>query len=120
MTFLISLLIVGNTLAYNPTLENVAINRQILPVKYEINKELNINEYECLLGVQYGYGQLIGRELYFIDFESLKTTKMLVVDVEQKKHFPYMKEHDILGDTNCTSLIHKKGALFIKISFERD
>lgn len=111
MYLLYQLLILGQFLAFNPTLDNVALNRQTKEVRYAINKEVNVKEYKCLIGVPYGYGHLIGQEIYFVESNGEIHGPFLVVDVESQYHSGVMDERNILADTNCVSLVHRKGMI---------
>lgn len=104
------LLIVGQFLSYNPTLDTVAKNRQTRQVKYSIHNEININKYQCLLGVPYGFGYLIGKEVYFVSDNKVHGP-WLIVDVEAEHHQGYMNKNNLLADVSCKEFVHKKGYL---------
>jgi hypothetical protein len=109
---LVILAICGQFLSWNPTLARVAWVRQNYPVKYAISKEIKINEYECLVGVPFGYGYLIGQEIYFWDSLTLRGP-WLVVDVESKVHAGMMDERNLIADINCRRYVHLRGKLII-------
>lgn len=106
-------------LALNPTLDRVAIVRQTKPVEIAIDKDLDITEYECLLGVPYGYKHLIGKELYFISYNNGVLGPWLVVDVESSNHAGYMKTNNLVADINCEEYVHEKGVLIYADVLER-
>lgn len=55
---------------------------------------------------------LIDQEV-LVQFEKGGQFKMLVVDVEQKKHYPYMKQNQLL-DTNCQRFVHQKAQIILE------
>lgn len=100
----------GLYLAFNTTLLDVAVVRSTKPVKYVVTR--NYEAYECLVGVPYGYGYLIDKEVVFLNLDSLTLHgPWLVVDVEAKHHYPQMLERNLLADVNCEEYMHKKGVL---------
>jgi hypothetical protein len=105
------LAIIGQFLAYNPTLEDVAKLRQ--KHGYNISPDVKIDEYECLLGLPYGFGEYIGQALYFREEAGKLHGPWLVVDVEAKKHAGTMDKHNLLADINCSEHVHKKGELIL-------
>lgn len=104
------MLLFESYLSLNLTLNQVALNRQELPVYYPISLDSKIER--CLLGVPYGYGWLIDKEV-IVKPESGGQFRMLVVDVEQKKHHPYMRQKQLV-DTNCQKLVHQKAKVILE------
>lgn len=111
MYLLYQLLIIGQFLGFNPSLNDVALTRQTREVKYAISKEVNVKEYDCLIGVPYDYGYLIGQDTYFVESSGKIYGPFLVVDVESEHHQGIMDQRNLLADTNCDYLVHKKGIL---------
>lgn len=98
----------GYALAYNPTLEEVAYRRQRGLTEISVSK--NVKDYECLIGVQHGYGWLINEEVYFI-YKGRIEGPWLVTDVESVVDRGTMMENRILADTDCRKYVHQKGKL---------
>lgn len=92
----------------NYTLSQVFITRKYKDVEIPINKLIKLSDYDCLAGLPYGNKHMIGKDIYFIDMNR-KITKLLVVDVEQRAHYPYMKNNKLVMDTNCPNLVHLYG-----------
>lgn len=115
---LIFLNIEGDYLSYNSKLYSTAIYRQEKPTEYKIRNSVNINEYQCLLGLPYGYGELIGKEIYFLSSNDLYGP-WLVVDVESNTDQGTMINHNLLADTNCKYMVHKKGELIVSFDWRK-
>lgn len=78
---------------------------------YRINQEVNLKKYKCLIGLPYGYGHLIGQDVYFVEANGQFHGPFLVVDVESINHNGIMNERNLLADTNCDYLVHRKGMI---------
>jgi len=111
--FFLLLDIQGEYLSYNPTLEKVARYRQQYAVEKPLDKKINLEAYECLIGVPHGYKNYIGREVIFRQEDGKYSGVWLVVDVEQKKHAGMMDDRNLLADVDCLSYVHKKGILIL-------
>jgi len=112
LKYLIPLVIAGQALAYNPTLHQVGINRQQNNHLYTISEQIDISQYECRIGLPYGYQYLTGMEVYFLDNQGLHGP-FLVTDYENPEH-NQMKDNNLLADIDCVEYVHKKGWLFVK------
>lgn len=110
------ILLLAGALSYNQTLYDVAQTRQLN--NFAISEQTKIEEYDCLIGVPYGYKFLIDKEVYFIKGDEI-VGPWLVVDVEAKKHHPHMVENNLMADTNCLDYVHLKGQLGIVIEQRR-
>lgn len=82
--------------------ERVVEYRKTKPVEYPIDKKLNTTEYECLVGLPYGYKHLIGRTVYFYDnTSSILRGPWLVVDVESATNKNQMLSRKLIADVSC-------------------
>lgn len=107
---LIPLLFLIGYLSYGgDSLYYTAKYRQNYPTLHPISKEVNIDNYVCLLGVRYGYGHMIGEEVY-IEYEHQKYGPYLIVDVESKLHNK-MYMDNIIADINCYAFVHRNVTL---------
>jgi len=112
MTYLIPLAIAGQALSYNPILYWAGINRQQNEYLYTISKQIDINQYECRIGLPYGYQYLTGMEVYFLDNQGLHGP-FLVTDYESPEH-NQMNDNNLLADIDCLEYVHHYGWLFVK------
>lgn len=110
MANIILILATSGYLAYNPTLKNVAEYRTYMPVEKSLT--VDYAEYECLIGLPYGYKDLIGKEFYFISLEGEVYGPWLAVDVESIVHKGQMQERKLVADIDCRQNVHKNGYLF--------
>lgn len=83
-----------------------------MAVKFKISKDINIHQYQCLIGVPYGFGWLIGHEVYFVEKDNV-AGPWLVVDVEAEHHAGIMDRNNLLADTDCREFVHKRGRLIM-------
>ncbi len=116
VNFLIMVWVILSTgfLSYNPKLEATMRYRQSAPVEYSIDKRMHPEDYECLVGVPYGLGFLIGKEVHFIKpFERKTEGPWLVVDVENEKHKGIMSSRLLAADINCKDQVHSYGSLIM-------
>lgn len=99
-------------LSYNQTLDTVAINRKTIPVEYKI--DVDTTKYECLIGLPYGNKHLIGKDVYFYDYDKMiMKGPWLVVDVESVTHSGIMKLRHLAADTNCKEYVSDYGVIMI-------
>lgn len=108
MAQLVVIVMVG-FLSSNDTLEEVGYYRQTHPVKIIIDRDREIQAYECLIGVPYELRNLVGQEVFFIT-EKEVLGPWLVTDVEGEHHSPYMINQALI-DTNCKQYTHLQGML---------
>jgi hypothetical protein len=106
--FILIAVITGTLSLANPgVLENVAHTRMTKPTLYPIAETVQLADYDCLLGVRYGLGNLIGQSV------AVNDEQWLVVDVEADVHQPYMRDNGLLADINCSHYVHRK----VKLSY---
>ncbi len=113
MTYLIPIIIAGQAVSYNPTLLQAGLNRQTKEYPYRISQQIDIDRYDCLLGLPYGYQHLVGAEVYFLSDEGLQGP-FLVTDYESSEHKGTMKNNNLLADIDCFEYVHQYGWLFVK------
>lgn len=108
---MIEILLFLGFLSWNPTLDQVAINRQTLPVAYPLPAEADPDRYDYLLAVPWGYAGLIGQEV-FVKTEGRTLGPFLVVDVQAPEHHfdPVlnMANNNLAADVNCPELVHRR------------
>ena len=112
MKILITLGLAG-ALSWNPTLQDIGETRQAVPTIYPIAQHVDVSDYKCRIGVRYGYGWLIGQEVFFLS-ESKIYGPFLVTDVESIRHFPFMRDNELAADIDCPEFVHKKGQFLLQ------
>lgn len=110
MKTLITLGLIG-VLSWNPTLQDVGKTRQSIPTARPIAEYIDVDDYECRIGVRYGYSWLIGQEVYFLSDRIYGP--FLVTDVESVRHHPFMRDNDLIADIDCPEMVHKRGQIFV-------
>lgn len=107
------IIVMSGVLATNTTLEAVAYVRQERPARVAIiiDRDREISQYECLVGVPFQLRELVGREVYFITPQEVYGP-WLVADVEAKHHAPFMLQQRLI-DTNCEQYSHLEGVLAV-------
>lgn len=114
MVKIIIVVVTSGWLAFNSTLELAGDNRQNLATAWPIDKEIVLDDYDCLIGVPYGYGHLIGKEVYFFEQSGGIHGPFLVTDVESVRHFPHMRDNHLAADIDCPNLVHKRGYIVFR------
>lgn len=103
------IIVMAGFLSSNDTLESVGYYRQTEKVGIIIDRDREIQSYECLVGVPFQLRHLVGQEVFFIT-EKEVYGPWLVTDVEAKHHSPYMINKGLI-DTNCQKYTHLEGEL---------
>lgn len=115
ISFIFSVLLIG-ALAKNTKLDDVAKYRQTPgATAHDITRD--VGDYECLVGLPYGYGHLIN-EIVYIKIKGRIFGPFLVVDVEQEKHAEStngMKFNGLGADINCPHLYHESAEIILPI-----
>ncbi len=86
-----------------------------MQVEKPLDVNVDLHKYQCLLGVPYGYKDVIGYEAYFIN-EQIVLGPWLIVDVESNIDAGTMKDRRLVADINCTNFVSMYGALIINVS----
>lgn len=102
----------GKALAYNGTLQAVGVTRQTKKVDVPIADTVDVEGFQCRIGVPYGHAELIGKTVIFMSEDGL-SAPWLVTDVEQVKHAGIMDGNNILADVDCERYVHATGILLI-------
>lgn len=112
MTIITSTIILSGALSYAPAeiFNQVAINRTNELTEHHLTH--NYQDYDCLLGVPYGYAHLIDKEAYIIDEDNRFNGPFLIVDVEGRKD-NIMKERELIADITCREWVHRKVELVV-------
>lgn len=117
MTAAIVIIITG-FLSFGPALPKVAKYREREPVKYELEPG-RADQYDCLAGLPYGFGHLIGSEVFFLAEDGRTFGPILVVDVAQRAHAGIMESRNLAADIFCPGysdpglLVHLPGSIYI-------
>lgn len=113
------IIIISGYLGWNDTLFVVGARRQWEDVRVSISHQVKLSDYECAVGLPYGFGHLIGKEVFFRDNAGHLFGPWIVTDVEQHQHYPYMRDNELAADVLCfrpifDKMVHQRGEIVLK------
>jgi hypothetical protein len=109
------IVIATGALSFAPGLNTAIETRITQPTAYSLDVDM-VDQYNCYVGVPYGYAYLIGQEVWFRDVDAQLHGPWLVVDVEQKKHAGMLADRGLAADVICRGydMTHQHGKVGIR------
>ena len=106
-------IILYGALADNPTLLQVAHNRQYLDVAAPIPASVDVDGYSCRVALPNRFVGLIGREVYFYN-NGIIFGPWLVTDIQSDTDSVTqpMEAAGIAADVDCPQFAHRRGWVF--------